>query len=271
MLLVLSLSLVVGCDSSNTPENDDPATTAAEGVDAVQGANDEAAALELTTDGSENATVALTAEARSVPPSAEAIAAYMAGHVGAALQPPTCHSATTNGATVVYTFDDCTGPRGLTHMTGSVVVTYSVDVLGTHTHSTATNFALNQLTLDIDATTTYTVSAGTRTLTVTTQSSGTGPQGHVVTRLGDYTVTWTDTCHTLDGTWSTTWNGLTGSTTETEVTRCDGACPESGGTVTQTHRNGVTVTITYDGSATAHWSAGSRNGTIQLPCTPGTP
>jgi hypothetical protein len=154
-------------------------------------------------------------------------------------------------------------------MTGTVTVTYSVDALGIHSHSTATDFALNQSTLDIDATTTYTNSGGTRSLAVTTQSSGTGPLGHPLTRQGDYTVTWTATCHTLNGTWSTTVNGLTGSTTVTQVTRCGGACPANGGTVTQTHRNGVTVTITYDGTATAHWSAGSKSGTIQLPCTPG--
>lgn len=285
IVVMLSLGLVVGCSSSDSTAAADPATTAGESLDAVQVADDEAAVLELTNDGSENAgasnlftTVgwstdanarAAAAEYRSGSPTAAAIAAYMAAHSGTSLQPPACHTSTVNVDVVVYTYNSCTGPRGIADMTGTMTVTYSVDALGVHTQTTATGFALNQSTLDIDATTTYTSSGGTHTLAVSTQSSGTGPLGHHVTRQGDYTTTWTTSCHTLNGTWTTTSSNLTGSTTVNQVTRCDGGCPANGGSVSQANRDGTTVTITYDGSATAHWSNGSTSGTIKLTCIPG--
>jgi hypothetical protein len=270
-LALCCLGFVMACSSSSAPTADNPATTAAEGLDAAQGVNDEAAVLELTTEGSDSAAVAVVAGRSGVsaaPPTADQVATYMANHVGAELQPATCHSVTTNGATDVFSYNDCTGPRGLTHMTGTMTVTYSVDVQGVHAHSTATSFVINQSTLDIDATATYTATSGSRSLTVTSTSSGTGPLGHSVTRQGSYTVTWTSTCHTLDGSWSTTANGLTGSLTVTQVTRCSGHCPEAGGSVTHTKLSGVTVTITYDGTAIAHWTSGSKSGSIQLSCLP---
>lgn len=266
--MLVSLGFAAACSNSTAPTADNPAVTAAQGLDAVQGVNDEAAMLELTIDGSDSATAAAGAALLLASPTPESVAAYMATHVGAALQPPTCHSATTNGATDVFTFNDCTGPRGLSHTTGTMTVTYSVDVQGIHSHSTATDFVVNQSTLSIDATTTYVSSGGTRSISVTSTSSGTGPLGNSILRQGSYTSTWTSTCHTLNGTWSSTVAGLTASTTETNVTRCSGACPQAGGTVSETKRNGVTVTITYDGTATAHWTNGTKSGTIQLLCTP---
>jgi len=270
IVVLVSVALGAACSNSTAPTADNPALTAAQGLDAVEGVNDEAALIELTTDGSDSAAAAVAGTARLVAlPTPEEVATYMADHVGAALQPPTCHSATTNGATDVFTFNDCTGPRGLTHTTGTMTVSYSVDVQGIHSHSTATDFIVNQSTLSIDATTTYVSSGGTRSITVTSTSSGTGPLGNNILRQGSYTSTWTSTCHTLNGSWISTVAGLTASTTETDVTRCSGACPQAGGTVTETKRNGVTVTITYDGTATAHWTNGTKSGTIQLICTPG--
>jgi hypothetical protein len=285
MLVMLSVGLVVGCSSSDSATTADPATTAGESLDAVQIANDESAALELTNEGSENAgasnlittvgwSIGADAGAGAVDdrwasPTAAAVAAYMAAHSGAALQPPACHSSTVNGDVVVYTYNDCTGPRGLVRMTGAMTVTYIVDAQGVHTQTAATGFALNQSTLDIDATTTYTTAGGTRTVAVSTQSSGTGPLGHHITRQGDYTTTWTASCHTLNGTWTTTSSNLSGSTTVNQVTRCDGGCPASGGSVIQANRDGVTVTIAYDGSAIAHWSTATGSGTITLTCIPG--
>jgi hypothetical protein len=192
------------------------------------------------------------------PPTADQVAAYMATHVGAEFQPATCHSVTTNGGTDVFTYNDCS----LTHMTDTMTVTYSVDVQGVRSHSVAANFVINQSTLDIDATATYTMTSATCNLAVTTQSSGTCPLGYTVTRQGSYTATWSSTCHTLNGSWSTSCGGLTGTLTVTQVTRCGGHCPQAGGSVTHTKLNGVTVTISYDGTAVAHWMAGSKSGTF---------
>ena len=84
----------------------------------------------------------------------------------------------TNGASVTYTFNDCTGPRGIRHLTGTQLRRH----------------------LDDDV-----------------------PH---LERLG-------------------------------------------GGTITHTYATGVTLTITYDGTAVAHWaSTDGKGGTIHLLCTP---
>lgn len=273
LLGFVSLGLVLGCSGASAPAADDPATAAAEALDAAQTANDEGAAIELATEGSDSATVSVAVAASGIalsPPSAEAIAVFMEARFGANLQPPTCHSATNSGAVDVFTFNDCTGPRGLTHTSGAETVVYSVDAQGIHTNTTSSGLLVNQSTLDIDATSTYSSSGGVHTLIETTQSSGTGPLGHDIGREGSSTETWTSTCRTINGTWTTFSNGRTGNVSESQVTRCDGHCPESGGSVSDTHRNGVSVTIAYDGSAIAHWTTGTRSGTLTLSCTPET-
>lgn len=77
-LALFWLGLGVGCSSSSAPTADNPATTAAEGLDAAQGVNDEAAVLELTTEGSDSAVVATVAGTSGIaltPPTADQVAA----------------------------------------------------------------------------------------------------------------------------------------------------------------------------------------------------
>jgi hypothetical protein len=48
-----------------------------------------------------------------------------------------------------------------------------------------------------------------------------------------------------------------------------GKCPANGGSISHTFANNVTLTITFDGSATAQWSTSNgRSGTINLVCVP---
>jgi hypothetical protein len=259
-LLIAMTATVVACQQTDAV--DDEAGVASQGSDSVQITNDEAATLALAVNGSDGA------QKPAVTITAEQAAANAAAHVGGALTPSTCHSSTVNGATATYTFNDCSGPFGLVHLTGTLTVVYSVDEAGVHAHGTANDFNVNQSTLDIDATATYTVGASGKTLTVETHGEGTGPLGNTIAHQGSYTVTLADTCHTLNGSWSTTANGTTRSTTVTNLTRCKGFCPAAGGTVTHTFKGGQTLTLTYTGGASATWTVGARMGTLQLTCTP---
>jgi hypothetical protein len=238
-------------------------SAAGEGADSATTTSDEASTMALITDGSEAAAKPIAL----VLPTADTVAAYMAAHVGAQLLPAGCLTSSVSGATVTYVFNDCTGPRGLVHLTGTVNTTYSVDT-AIHANATATDFAVNQSTISFDSNATYTPGT-TRSLAVTFTGSGTGPLGNSFNRQGNYTVSWTATCSTLDGTWSTSTTMWTRSTTVSSFTRCQGACPANGGTIAHTYRDGVTVTITFDGTNVAHWSSSSgRSGTVNLTCIP---
>ena len=80
-------------------------------------------------------------------------------------------------------------------------------------------------------------------------------------------------CATLDGQWSTKIgsanNSDTWSTGIAGYAQCKAHCPTSG---TLTHTGGiskVTVTVTFDGSATAKWATSTgRAGTFGLLCLP---
>jgi hypothetical protein len=178
-----------------------------------------------------------------------------------------CATVTTTGATVAITFDDCTGPRGLVHVTGELDLAITVSSAGAiSVHGTATNLQVNQATLDIDVDAAYAVSGTSHTLTVTTHGSGVGPRGNTIDHDGDYTVTWdtTSQCGSLAGHWSTELGDRTRSN-EVNVMRCAGGCPT--GTVTHDFLAGASVTITFDGSDVASWSgSGGGSGTVNLAC-----
>ena len=243
-----------GCSDSGSPATgtDDEPAAAAQGSDSVDVTDDEAQTLALALEG---------APATSGPQ----IASAQAASLGARLQPAGCFSATVSGATVTYSFNECTGPHGMVHLTGTLDVTYSYSAAGVHAHIAATDFHVNQSTLTIVADATYLDTGSEKTLTVSTDGSGTGPLGHSFSHQGSYTITWTGTCHTLSGSWSTTADRFSRSTTVSDLSRCEGFCPS--GSFSHTFRGGTTLTLSFAG-ATLDWSLGAKSGSVALTCTP---
>jgi hypothetical protein len=91
-----------------------------------------------------------------------------------------------------------------------------------------------------------------------------GGRGFEIEHDGDYTVSWTDDCVTVEGAWSSSRGDLARSTTA-DVTRCRAACPT--GTVTRTTVRDDVIEISFDGDATASWSSSrGRSGTFALAC-----
>lgn len=84
-------------------------------------------------------------------PTAAQVAAYIAAHASARYSPPSCVSASVNGATVVLVFNSCVGPRGLRQVTGQLVDGVSVDAAGVHVHASANSLQIGQSTMDIDS------------------------------------------------------------------------------------------------------------------------
>lgn len=201
------------------------------------------------------------------------VAVRVAANVALRWQPSGCATVDQQGATVTVTYNDCTGPRGLVHVTGTLTVVLSVSATGgISAHATATGFQVNRATLDIDADATYAVSGTSHSLTVTSTGEGTGPRGNAIDHQGDYTITW-DTasqCGSIDGMWSTditTPVATAERSNDVDLSRCAGGCPT--GTMTHHFLGGASITVTFDGTATAAWTASTgRSGTVQLLCQP---
>lgn len=200
--------------------------------------------------------------------SADQIAATAASKAGTYYQPANCVTATATGPTTVYKLNDCTGPHGLVHVTGTVTVVFSVAGDGVHAVATAKELKVNSAVIDVDAAAVYTVNGDTKKLQVTSKTSGTGVRGNFFVHTGAYVATWDATCMTLDGAWQTKAGGYTWSTTVANYKRCSGMCPAAGGSVVYTGGiSGVTVTVTFDGGGTAKWvSSRGRTGAVIVNC-----
>lgn len=254
--VLLPCSLLIGCGGGDAT-SDNASVSAA--LDSSGQTANESALLMAATVGTESA-------------SSSNEAAVMAG-AGAKTnwQPSSCVTATQNQNVVSYALNNCTGPYGLVHVTGTVVVTYTVNTGGIHADAVSTGLMVNGATMNLNSHADYTVTGSAKKLVVTTQGSGTGAFGNAITRAGGYTLTWDDAsqCGALDGAWSTTIGSDTWSTSITNYAQCKAHCPSSG---TLSHTGGIsklTVTVTFDGSADAKWSTSrGRSGTIALFCSP---
>jgi hypothetical protein len=250
-LALLAPSLLVACAARTS------ITDAELAIDSSESTEAEGNTMAAAVDGAE--VVGLVA------PTAESVAARIAANAGTRYSPAGCVTATAQGATAKLVLNGCTGPRGLRTVTGELDLTASIDPSGAiKVHGAADNFEVNGAMLTISSDATYTVTPTGKQLAVITHGAGVGPRGNDVSHDGNYTIAWDASCHTLDGVWATTIN-LQERSTQASVHRCAGGCPT--GTVTHTLLRGATISITFDGTATAQWSSSlGKSGTFALGC-----
>ena len=257
LVLLGSMVFAFGC---GLKKEDGSADSAESAVDSYDSTNAEGNVMMSAVDGADQGTSLTAATDISV-------AATIAANV--ALRWPTnCAVATASGPTVKVIYDNCTGPRGLVHVTGELDLTISVTAGGTiGVHGAATGFQVNGATLDIDTTATYATNGTAHTLTVHTDGSGVGPRGNDVEHTGDYTITW-DTgsqCGAIEGSWETD-RAASSRSTQVDLSRCASSCPS--GTLTHKYIAGASVTVTFDGTAVATWAgSGGLTGSVNLSCT----
>ena len=253
-MIVLLGSSLVACMNRGGGANVDSAESAVDSSDSVGSESDLMAA---TMDGAEvTGLVALTPEQIALRISANVAGRWAGG----------CAKATQNGANVTITYTNCTGPRGLVNVTGELDLAITVSGSTITVHGTSSDMKINRANLTIDVTATYTVNGTTKTLTVATDGSGTGPRGNEIEHQGNYTITWDSAtqCRTIDGHWQTDL-GVRERSNDVNLSRCAGGCPT--GTVTHHFLLGASLTITFDGTATAAWSASNgKSGTVTLGC-----
>jgi hypothetical protein len=251
--IVLLGSSLVACMNRGGTDAD----SAESAIDSSDSVGSESDLMAATMDGAE-VTGLLPATADQI---AIRIAANVAGRWASG-----CATVTQSGANVTIVYNDCTGPRGLLHVSGELDVAITVTDTAITAHGTSSDMQINRAHLVIDATATYTVTGTTKTLTVATNGSGTGPRGNEIEHQGNYTITWdlASQCRTIAGEWRTDLGARERSNT-VSLSRCDGGCPT--GSVTHHFLAGASMTITFDGTATAAWSTSTgRSGTVALGC-----
>jgi len=195
------------------------------------------------------------------------IAVRIAANVALRWNPSGCAVVEQTGRNITITYNDCTGPRGLVHVSGRLDLVVTVTVAGEiNVRGTSDDLRVNRARLSLDADATYAVRGTDHELTVRTVGAGTGPRGREVEREGDYRITW-DTasqCGRIVGVWSTRLGDASRSN-DVDLRRCADSCPT--GSITHQFRAGASMTITFDGTATAAWAASTgAAGTIALGC-----
>jgi hypothetical protein len=261
VLLVLSTSSLIGCMRGGSSDGEDSAPAAVDSEEAVSSESD---LLIANVDGS--------APAGMASPVSATVATTISANV-AARWPGNCATVVQNGADVTVTYNDCSGPRGLVHVTGELDLTISIGASGAiDVHATSTDLQVNGATLDFTADGVFTTTGTMESLAVTANGTGTGPLGNSIDHNGSYTVTWdpTTTCRSIDGSWSTDVSSpvATAERANTvDLMRCGTSCPT--GTLTHKFLGGASLSLTFDGTATATWSLSTgASGTVALGCTP---
>lgn len=241
-------------------------TAAACGADTGDAAAAEGALDSTIASSSESALAVSVIESATAATTSEEAASTAAEAATTLFEPAGCLTTSVAGATTTYTFAGCTGPYGLVELTGVVTATYSVSRSGVSVTLAASDFAVNEGSIDIATTATYASLGASESITVESTSAGVGRYGRGFSRSGSTTATWTATCITLNGTYATTVDGDGWSTTIDGFEACTAACPNGSVTVAGA-RN--TYDLAFDGTSTATWSvegARNRTGTLALRC-----
>jgi hypothetical protein len=255
-LILGSSLLAAACMNRNDSDRADTAETAVDSADSTSAEGD---VMMSAVDGADGPALA--------PITIDAVVGRISANITARYQPASCATITQTQASIKVVYDDCTGPRGLVHVSGELALAVTVSSQGAITvHGTSTDLAVNGASLEIDATGTYTSSGTAHSLAVTTTGTGTGPRGAAIDHEGSYTVHW-DTatqCHDISGEWSTEL-GLRTRSNSVTLSRCAAGCPT--GSITHTFLRGQAITVTFDATATAMWTAtDGRSGMVTLNC-----
>jgi hypothetical protein len=183
---------------------------------------------------------------------APAAAAAAKTNPGVFFQPAGCLTSTVAGNVVTHVFNDCTGPDGLVHLTGTVTSTWSKIPNGVEVVHQTTGFHIDGATVDHTVTIDYTRAAGVYTKTRHGTSSGTTAKGRAIAHQADYVTTYdpTSRCLTRNGASQTTIGGAQLSRTIEGYVRCGiglGGCPKGGKYVLK--RNARSIELDFPGGA----------------------
>jgi hypothetical protein len=261
LLSLCSIALVAGCGGSDARQTNTEGGSASAALDSNGSASTEGALLYASVAGTE---VAVSANEAAISAAASLKSQY---------SPAACViNASVSANVLSYSLKDCTGPWGLVHVSGDVVVTFDKQPGSIHAGLKVTDLTVNGASFNLDSNATYTVAGPSHKLVVQTDGDGVGFFGTKLARHGSFTFTWDSAakCATLNGDWSTTIGNDTWATSVDNFQQCKGVCPASG-TISHTGGiSGVTITVKFDGSADAKWSSDNgKTGDLLLLCIAG--
>lgn len=260
--LVLVGAALVGCaagdDTSDSTDQTEDVATVDAALDSVEVVTAEAQMLSVVASGTSSATTPVEAATLALQQAASAF------------EDSACLASSQAGATVTYTFSDCTGQHGLVHVNGTVEVTYGISIKGISLEVVSDDMTVNGVSFDLTASVMYVVNQDLQRVVVETSGTGTGSHGRSASRVGEYMFDWStqDGCIALEGSWSHTGAERSGETSVTGFAACEGTCPAAGGTIVyQGGPSNASLTIAYDGSDAAGWStSGGKSGSLPLAC-----
>jgi len=259
---------VTGC-RAKAIDSDSTQADAEDGLDS-SGTESDVAQLASSLVGDNNGSLALTSEGASGATSDLKFRAWGDG-AKAFFSPSGCLSTSLDEAnkTVTYTFNDCTGPHGLLHITGEVKVGYDIKDANTlDLNITGTDLQVNRAKVDWSATDHITRAGAVYTAVWHGQVSGTTYRGRDFSRTNDRVVVW-DTaaqCVTING---TSEGDITNRSLKTEVKnlqKCAGECASGEVTITN-EESDSTLSISLDGEGAATFTGPRGNSvTVSLAC-----
>jgi hypothetical protein len=186
-----------------------------------------------------------------------ATAAAAARSITGGFSPSGCATASADENALSLRLDGCSGPFGLSHVSGTVTLTFTTAPGGTRLpkvlriQARTSELKTSGGSLSINATGILTASDDGRTLSVATNGGGTGPRGFAAARKGQYIITWISgaTCALVYGTVAT-GDGSVQSVAFRGFSVCTRGCPPSGMVTVTDPTTGTVLSTTYNGTAT---------------------
>jgi hypothetical protein len=182
--------------------------------------------------------------------------------------PTGCASAVVSGTTVTYTLNGCAGPLGVTGLSGSATVAYSMTQNGVIVTASSNNLMVGATAVTINAHALYTQSGNARSLALTNTSVATGTDGTTFAQNQTGTLSWNqgDTCVMQNSMGATAVNGTALTQSDVNVMRCTNQCPQSGSITIRTSA-GDSAVLQFNGTNHPPVAGSAGNaGTIPLSC-----
>lgn len=187
---------------------------------------------------------------------------------GLFFQPAGCITTTIEGNKATHVFNDCTGPHGILHFTGTVVSTYTREPGKLTIKHQATGFHIDGATISGERVVVYTRSGAIVTKTRDGNWTGSTKKGNPLSHTASFQTTWNAAtrCITRDGAATTSVANREFDWAISNFKRCGIGklgCPESG-TITLSRTKGdrtASVTIEFLGGPTIRIT-GPRGGQV---------
>jgi hypothetical protein len=170
---------------------------------------------------------------------------------------------------VTYVFNACAGPNGIFRINGTIVATYRARSGVLVLDITGNELRVNRAVVDWSAHAEVTANGTAREMKWKGQLAGVTARGKEFSRTNDKIITWRtdERCFGLSG---VSEGNVRGRSLRTEIAnfrRCQGACPEAGGTIKITNLDAnLSIEIAFDGTNRATYTGPRGTTTFALAC-----